>query len=279
MARRLLDAGYAVIGWNRTPAKTAPFVEAGGRLAATPAEAAAQVETVIVMVSDPAALIAVTEGPDGVLSGVRPGAQLIVMATVGPAAIARLISVTPAQVDLLDAPVLGSLVEAAQGKLQIFASGSIPSIQRAASLLAVLGSVTRVGGLGAGSAAKLVANGTLFGMLGLLGEALALAQTLGLSRETAFEVLAATPLAEQAERRRPALEAGEFVARFSLALARKDADLLLAAAASAGSEIRLAGAATSWLADAERSGLGEKDYTAVLAAILNASRPSRPKIE
>jgi 3-hydroxyisobutyrate dehydrogenase-like beta-hydroxyacid dehydrogenase len=204
---------------------------------------------------------------------------VIVMATVGPAAIERLIAVAPAQVDLLDAPVLGSLVEAAQGKLQIFAGGSIPSVQRAASLLVVLGSVTRVGGLGAGSAAKLVANGTLFGMLGLLGEALALAQALGLSRETAFEVLAATPLAEQAERRRLALEAGEFAARFSLALARKDADLLLAAAATAGSDIRLAGAATSWLSDAERIGLGEKDYTAVLAAILNANHPSRPKIE
>lgn len=279
MAKRLLDAGYTVVGWNRSPATATAFAESGGRLAATPAEAAAQVETLIVTVSDPAALVAVTEAPDGILSGMRPSAQLIVMATVGLAAIERLVSVAPANVDLVDAPVLGSVAEAAQGSLRIFAGGSLRSVQRAMPLLAVLGAVTRVGGLGAGSAAKLMANGALFGVLSLLGESLALAQALGLSRETAFEVLAATPLAEQAKRRRPALDAGEFATRFRLSHARKDADLLLAAAESAGSDVRLARATRSWLVDAEQSGWAEKDYTAILAQILGASPLGRPKIE
>ena len=60
--------------------------------------------------------------------------------------------------------------------------------------------------------------------------------------------------------------------RFRLSLARKDADLTLAAAASAGQDLRLVLAARSWLAEAERRGAGEKDYTAMLATILGAGR-------
>jgi 3-hydroxyisobutyrate dehydrogenase/2-hydroxy-3-oxopropionate reductase len=104
----------------------------------------------------------------------------------------------------------------------------------------------------------------------VLGEALALADGLGLTRETAFAVLGTTPLAAQAERRREAIERGEYPQRFALALARKDAELIAAAAQTAGIELRLAEAARGWLADAESSGLGDRDYTAVLARILGA---------
>jgi 3-hydroxyisobutyrate dehydrogenase-like beta-hydroxyacid dehydrogenase len=135
-------------------------------------------------------------------------------------------------------------------------------------LLSALGSPLHVGPLGSGAAAKLVANTTLFGMLGVLGEALALAQGLGLSLETAFEVLAATPIAAQAERRRRAVEHRDYPARFSLGLATKDADLVAEAAARAGVDLRLAEAARSWLADAERAGLADRDYSVVLEHIL-----------
>ena len=67
----------------------------------------------------------------------------------------------------------------------------------------------------------------------MLGEALALAERLGLSREAAYDVLAATPLAGQAERRREAIESGEFPTRFRLSLARKDTDLVADAAGDA----------------------------------------------
>jgi 3-hydroxyisobutyrate dehydrogenase/2-hydroxy-3-oxopropionate reductase len=132
----------------------------------------------------------------------------------------------------------------------------------------VLGSVVHVGPLGAASAAKLVANSTLFGVLGALGEALALAQSLGLSREAAFEVLAATPLASQAERRRSSIENGEYPTRFALSLARKDADLILEAAKVSGADLRVAAAVRNWLAEAEDDGRGNQDYSAVLARIL-----------
>jgi 3-hydroxyisobutyrate dehydrogenase-like beta-hydroxyacid dehydrogenase len=191
---------------------------------------------------------------------------------VGPQAVRRLATRLAAGVELLDAPVLGSISEAEQGSLTVFAGGPPRLVERWTRLLSALGTVVRVGDVGAGSAAKLVANSTLFGTLGVLGEALALADALGLEREAAWQVLSATPIAAPAERRRPAVESGEFPQRFSLALAHKDADLVTDAARGAGADPRLAEAARSWLEDAERAGRGDLDYSAVLAFIGEATR-------
>jgi 3-hydroxyisobutyrate dehydrogenase-like beta-hydroxyacid dehydrogenase len=268
IARRLLEAGHELHVWNRTAGKAQPLVEAGALAAATPAEAAARAEVVLTMVADPAALREVTEGEDGVAAGVGKGATVIEMSTVGPDAVHRLGSVLGERAGLLDAPVLGSRSEAEAGTLTVFVGGPDELVARWTPLLAVLGSPLHVGPLGSGAAAKLVANTTLLGTIGVLGEALALAEGLGIPREQAFEVLAATPLGPQAERRRESVESGEYPPRFALYLARKDAELVLAAAREAGVDLRLTEAARSWLADAEEGGLGDRDYSAVLGRIL-----------
>jgi 3-hydroxyisobutyrate dehydrogenase-like beta-hydroxyacid dehydrogenase len=253
IARRLLHAGHELTVWNRTTAKAEAL---GVPVAASPRDAAARVEAVITMVADPEALRAVTEGPDGVAAGAE-GTTVIEMSTVGPAAIVRLAEHVPG---LLDAPVLGSLSEAEEGRLSIFAGGEEAFFERWRVLLEALGTPLYVGPQGSGAAAKLVANTTLFGSIGVIGEAVALADALGLVREKAFEVLATTPLAAQAERRRPALESGDYPPRFPLRLARKDADLI----AELGLDLRLLEAARSWLAETEGD---DRDYSAVLERI------------
>lgn len=209
-----------------------------------------------------------TEGDAGVAAGAGAGVTVIQMSTVGPAPVSRLASVLPSGTDLLDAPVLGSVSEAASGSLRIFVGGLPPLVERWTPLLSALGTPVHVGPLGAGTAAKLVADATLFGVLGVLGEALALAEGLNLPQDVAFDVLATMPLAAQAQRRRPSIEAGEYPARFSLSLARKDADLILDAAAASETDLRLATAAQAWLADAADADRGDQDYSAVLAHIL-----------
>ena len=260
IARRLLDAGHELTVWNRSPEKGEPLVAAGAQGADTPADAARGADAVVVMVADPSALEAVTEGPKGVLAGLAEGAAVIQMSTVSPPAVERLAAGAP----VLDAPVLGSVSEAEEGTLRIFAGGPQDLVERWAPVLSALGTVLPVGPVGAGTAAKLVANLTLVGTIGVLGEALALGRVLGLDDETAFDVLAATPLAAQAERRRPAFESGDYPPRFPTSLARKDAELIVTAA----SDLRLADAARSWLADAETSGRGTDDYSAMLAEIV-----------
>jgi HAD superfamily hydrolase (TIGR01450 family) len=276
IAARLLRAGHEVLVWNRSPERVAALVELGARPTATPAEAAGRADLLITMVADPLALWAVTESSDGVVAGA--GAPLIVieMSTVGPAAVARLASALPPGTGLLDAPVLGSRVEAESGSLTIFVGGPRASVERAAPVLSALGSSVHVGELGAGAAAKLVANAVLFDTLGTLGEAISLARGLGLSREATYRVLAATPLAGQAERRREAIETGAYAPRFALTLARKDANLIREAAAAARVDLRLTRGVGAWLDEAEAAGLGDRDYTAVLAAILHDGDGDRP---
>jgi 3-hydroxyisobutyrate dehydrogenase-like beta-hydroxyacid dehydrogenase len=268
MAQRLVDAGHEMTVWNRTPERVLPFLKLGARTAESPAMAARDADVVITMVSDPAALRDVTEGPNGVASGIGDETTMIDMSTVGPAAVSRLASILPADVGLLDAPVLGSRSEAEAGTLRIFVGGGERLADAWMPFLAALGSPMRVGPSGAGASAKLVANLTLFGTLGLLGEALALAHGLGLANDTAFEVLAVTPLGAQAERRRTTIERGTYEPRFPISLARKDADLIAEAAAAAETDVRIAEAARTWLLDAEGSGRGGDDYASLLATIL-----------
>jgi 3-hydroxyisobutyrate dehydrogenase-like beta-hydroxyacid dehydrogenase len=271
IAGRLLDSGNELAVWNRTREKAAELVERGATLAQTPAEAVRRAEVVITMLADPGALHDVVEGPDGLAAGVSQGSTVIEMSTVGPAAVSQLRSALPDEVGLLDAPVLGSLAEAESGTLHVFVGGPPARFERWAPLLAALGTPIHVGPLGAGAAAKLVANSTLFGTIGVLGEAIALADLLGLERNTAFDVLAATPLAAQAERRREAIESGDFPPRFPIRLARKDADLIAEATAETGVELRIIDAARSWLREADDASWRDRDYAALLAWILQRS--------
>jgi 3-hydroxyisobutyrate dehydrogenase/2-hydroxy-3-oxopropionate reductase len=265
IARRLSEAGHDLVIWNRDSAKAEEL--ALGQIAETPADAARRAEVVITMVTGPQALREVTEGDDGVVAGVGEETTVIQTSTVSAEAVSRLESLLP-DGTLLDAPVLGSISEVESGTLKVFAGGPGELVERWTELLSVLGSVLHVGPVGAGTAAKLVANTTLVGVIGVLGEALAVADALGLAREAAFDVLGVTALAEQAERRRAAIDSGEYPPRFALSLARKDADLILDAAAAAGTELRLTKGARDWLAEAEDHGHGDEDYSVVLARIL-----------
>jgi 3-hydroxyisobutyrate dehydrogenase/2-hydroxy-3-oxopropionate reductase len=276
IAGRLADAGNDLVVWNRGPARAKPLVERGAIAAETPAEAARKAEAVITMVADPAALAAVTEGPDGLVAGAADGTTVIQMSTVSPAATERLASQLPGDA-MLDSPVLGSVGEVEAGTLKVFVGGEDALAERWSPLLSTLGTVMHVGPIGAGTAAKLVANTTLVGIIGVLGEALAIGQALGLPRERTFEVLGVTALADQAERRRAAVESGDYPPRFALRLARKDADLILEAAEKHGVDLRVVKGAQEWLADAEAAGLGDADYSAVLARILESQEASSDK--
>ncbi|GAA1869870.1 NAD(P)-dependent oxidoreductase [Asanoa iriomotensis] len=275
MAGRLLAAGHRLTVWNRTPGRAQPLVEGGARLAATPTEAVRGADVVFMMLADPAAVGDVVDGPEGVAAGLSGGATVIDMSTVGPAAVMRVAGLLPEGAALVDAPVLGSLSEAETGSLTLLVGGPDQVVTRLEPLLSQLGEPVHVGPLGSGATAKLVANFALLGTVGLLGEDLAVAEALGLPREVTWRVLGLTPLAAQAARRRPALEKDDFPARFALAMARKDADLVVEAAEAVGVDVRFARAVRSWLRDAEAAGLGGADYTAMLAHIGAARHATR----
>jgi 3-hydroxyisobutyrate dehydrogenase-like beta-hydroxyacid dehydrogenase len=137
-------------------------------------------------------------------------------------------------------------------------------------VLDVLGTTLSVGPLGSAAGAKLVANHALLALVASLGEAIRLADIVGLPRETTWEILAKTPLAAQAERRRAAVEEGSFPPRFPLRLALKDAHLIVEA--SSEDELWIAEAVGRWFEAASRAGYADADYTAVLDAILTTAQ-------
>src|SRR5438093_10084861 len=147
IAQRLLEAGHELTVWNRTPSRAEPLSAAGAHVARTPGEAAAAAEIAITMLRDPAALFAVTEALDGILSGLRPGAVLVDMSTVGPRAIRELAPRIPSDVGFVDSPVLGSIGEAEEGRLKIFAGGEERLFDRVRPILAALGEPLYVGAL------------------------------------------------------------------------------------------------------------------------------------
>jgi 3-hydroxyisobutyrate dehydrogenase/2-hydroxy-3-oxopropionate reductase len=163
------------------------------------------------------------------------------------------------------------VAEATAGTLRILVGGDEADIARVEPLLRQLGDPMRIGPKGAGAAAKLVVNAALFSVVAALGETVALARALGLGEEQALDVLAVSPLAEQADRRRQALLSRAFPPRFQLSLAAKDAGLITAATASGTIDTRLLDAAASWFCDASTEGLEGSDYTAVLGYIVDAA--------
>ncbi|MDQ4068516.1 MAG: NAD-binding protein, partial [Actinomycetota bacterium] len=170
-------------------------------------------------------------------------------------------------VDLLDAPVLGSVPQATEGTLKIFVGGYEAVFERWRPVLEVMGTPRHMGPLGAGAAMKLVANSTLGALMCGLAEALALADALGLEEHAVLDILAESPIGATTRSKRKLIESGEYPANFKLALAAKDLRLVAEAAGQAGLELRLAPGARAWLEQADAAGLGDLDYSAVIAAV------------
>jgi 3-hydroxyisobutyrate dehydrogenase len=256
MAVRLAAAGHDVTVWNRTPGKAGPAVAAGAREAATAQEAVTGHELVFTMLSDPDAVL-------GVLRPLTfdPGTTVVEMSTIGPAAVATLRELLPGDVELLDAPVLGSVPQATAGTLHIFAGGPAEVLAQHRKVLEVLGTPQHAGDLGAGAAVKLIVNVATINAITLLGESLGLAGKLGVDREAAFEALSRTTLAPIVSVMRPRVGAADQPTLFELGLAEKDLRLALAAGAAPDGVVA---AAQRELAAALRAGLGGRDISAVI---------------
>lgn len=267
MAGRLLGAGHDLTVWNRTEERAEPLVAAGAKAASTPAGAAGEAEIVITMLADPAALDQVALGPSGLREGLRPGATLIDMSTVGPDAIRSVAERLPAEVHVMDAPVLGSIPAARDGTLKLFAGGEESVVERWAPLLEVFGTVLRFGPLGSGAAMKLVANSTLGALMAGLAEALALADGFGLDQAKVLDILVDSPIGVTARSKRALIESGTYAPNFKLAHALKDMELVNRAAEQLRLNLPLARAARSLFESAVAAGLGALDYSAVTAHV------------
>lgn len=266
MAARLIGAGHQVTVWNRTRSRAEAF-EGRAPIANSPADAARGVDAAITMLATPDALSEVVLGDHGVSSGIEPGTTLIEMSTVGADHLLGLAGRLPEGVGLIDAPVLGSVSNAVDGTLQIFVGGSEESFVRWGDSLAAMGTPIHVGPTGSGAAMKLVANSTLAGLMSLVGEALALADGLGLDQERVIPVLLDSPIGPALSRKLDKIQGDHYAPSFRLSLMLKDMRLVMDAARDRGVELELAEGTLRWIDQAEHQGLGGYDYSAVVAHI------------
>src|SRR6266705_5043225 len=194
---RLLDAGHHVSGYNRTKSKATWLVEQGLKLLDTPREVAAAAEVVFTMVTDTAALVAVTEGDDGILAGLGPGKVYVDMSTVSPRVTRELAAkVADTGAAMLDGPVSGSVSTLERGQLSIMVGGEAEVLDRVRPVLEAIGpKVIHVGGNGQAVLMKTASNLNLAVQITASSEGLLIAEKGGIPREVAVEAMLASVIA------------------------------------------------------------------------------------
>ncbi len=191
MVDRLLGKGHSVTGYNRTRTKADWLVEKGMRWVDSPRAVAAASDYTFAMVTNSAAIQAVTEGPDGLLAGLNAGKIFIDMSTVSPAVSRALAAkVRALGADMVDSPVSGSVITLQQGKLSVMVGGRKETFDQIRPLLLDIGpKVSYVGDNGLALSMKIAINLSLAVQMLAFSEGVLLAEKSGVAREVAVDVL------------------------------------------------------------------------------------------
>jgi 3-hydroxyisobutyrate dehydrogenase len=270
IARRLTDAGHNLVGYNRTASKAQWLVDRGMALLESPRAVAQAADVTFSMVTGTEALLAITEGDEGIMAGLQPGKVYVDMSTVAPAVSRALAErVRAAGAAMLDAPVSGSVSTLEEGKLSIMVGGEEDVLNRVRPILLDIGpKITHVGTNGQAVLMKIATNLSLPVQILSFCEGVLLAEKAGIKRETAVEVLLNSVIASPMLRYR-----GPFVlgmpeeAWFDVTMMQKD--LLLAMEAGRDLDVPLPTTAmvNEWLTAARALGLQKQDF-AILFEVL-----------
>jgi len=262
---RLMQAGHTVTGWNRSRDKAEPLIKQGMRWADTPRAVAAQSEIVFSIVTDAKAVKACALGPDGIAAGIKPGAIYIDMSTIEPDE-SRSVAAEFAKVGatMLDGPISGSPVTVVAGNASVMIGGDAEAFERAKPVLLAIGpKVTRIGDNGLACQMKIAVNLLLMVEVIAFGEAVALAEKGGVSREVALDAIlksvAASPVLGY---RGPFILDGKMpaVPLADVTLQQKDMMLALNLGRTLGSPVPLAAAANEMMNACRGLGIDGNDF-------------------
>ncbi len=191
MVSRLLDKGHTVTGYNRTRSKAQWLIDKGMKWADSPRAVTAAADVTFAMVTNAAALAAITDGPDGLLAAIGKGKTFIDMSTVSPT-VSRGVAakVREKGADMVDSPVSGSVITLQEGKLSVMVGGRTETFEKVLPLLLDIGpKVTHVGDNGVALAMKIAVNLSLAVQMLAFSEGVLLAEKSGIKREVAVDVL------------------------------------------------------------------------------------------
>jgi 3-hydroxyisobutyrate dehydrogenase len=267
MAGRLLSAGFPLSVYNRNADRAKPYAERGASVASSPSEAVSQAEIVISMVADDVASREIWLGTNGALAGVKRGAVLIEASTLSVGWVKELAaSASQVHCEFLDAPVTGTKPHAESGQLLFLVGGSAKALDRARPVLSVMGrDAIHLGPTGSGALMKLINNFLAAVQAVSFGEALSLIEAGGLDRAKATSILTegapGSPILKRVTER---VASGDFTPHFHLSLMAKDVTYAIEEGRRRQVNMQTAAAALAAFKQAVASGLGEKDFTAVV---------------
>jgi 3-hydroxyisobutyrate dehydrogenase len=158
MAMNIIKTGHDLIVYNRSKEKEEPLAKEGAARAASPQEAAAAAEVVIICVSDTPDVESLVLGPEGVSAGAKPGSVVVDMSTISPKATRRMAQeLAQKGVKMVDAPVSGGSEGAEKATLTIMVGGETEDVDKVRPVLEAMGSnITHVGPIGCGQLTKAV---------------------------------------------------------------------------------------------------------------------------
>jgi 3-hydroxyisobutyrate dehydrogenase len=274
MVNRLLGKGHTVTGYNRTSTKAEWLVRRGMKWADSPRAVSAAADITFSMVTNSAALQAIVEGPDGVLSSLTAGKILVDMSTVSPE-VSQSIAAKVRQKgsDMLDAPVSGSVITLQEGKLSVMVGGRAETFERVKAVLYDLGpKVTHVGDNGLALVMKIATNLSLAVQMLAFSEGVLLAEKSGIAREMAVDVLTHSAVASPMIQYR-----GPFVLKmpeeawFNVNMMQKDMLLALELGRKVDVPMPTTAVSNEFLTAARGMGLVEKDFAVVFDVLAQMS--------
>jgi 3-hydroxyisobutyrate dehydrogenase-like beta-hydroxyacid dehydrogenase len=266
VAKRLVDAGHTVYGWNRTREKAQWLVDEGMQLAGSPRDAAERSEIVFAMVTNTKALEAVTRGPDGILAGLSEGKFFVDMTTGSPATSRALAAdVDALGAKMLDAPISGAPTTVEQGKASIMVGGEPEAFERVKPVLEDVGPIVRrIGDNGQALLMKIAINLCLHVQMTSFSEGVLIAEKGGIDREVAVEAMLNSVIASPMVKYR-----GPFVldqpdeAWFDCNMMQKDMLLALEAGREYGVPMPTTAASNELLTAARGMGIDHYDFAVV----------------
>jgi len=279
MTGRLAAAGADLTLWNRTAERAQRLASSLlAAVAASPREAAARADVIVVSLADDAAVRAAYEGDGGLATGAHDGVTVLDTSTVDPETVRTVGPLVAGQGGtLLDSPVSGSVSLAEQGTLTFMVGGPAEALDRVTDVLSVLGSKTfHMGGTGTGATMKLVVNAVLLGLNQALSEGLVLAERAGVDKDKAYDVLRAgavgAPFVHY--KREAFLHPDETPVAFSLSLVAKDLHLAEALARRVGARVDQLEVNRRVAEEAVADGLGDLDLSAIARLLRDEPPPT-----
>lgn len=269
MAECVARAGYDIKVFDVDAARAAAVSSSGAKPAATIAEVVDGVDIVALMVATAEQAESVLWDDGGAAPSLAPGATVLIMATVGPAAVQDWASrLATREIELVDAPVSGGVARAGAGDLLIMVGGSEAAVARVRPLLDTMARTAPFVGSepGAGQKVKLV-NQLLCGVhIAAAGEALAFAEAMGLDARSCWEVIRDGAAASfMLDDRGARMVEGAFdEPRSALDIFVKDMGLVTDAGRQTGASTPLAAAAQQLYLAGRSAGLGRLDDSSII---------------